>query len=66
MNIQEVPMKSYRITNDDQSFVDVFLTDIHDMSSIVMITDSNGDNVPFDQWENIETTLSEYLEENVY
>jgi len=66
MDIQEVPMKSYRITNDDQSFVDVFLTDIHDMSSMVMIKDSNGDDVPFDQWENIETTLSEYLEENVY
>ena len=32
---------------------DVFLQDTTDHSSCVNITDENGDQVPFDEWDNV-------------
>lgn len=49
---EEIPMKCYRLTFSQKTY-DVFIPDTTDVSSCVNITDENGDQVPFDEWDNI-------------
>jgi len=51
--IQEIPMKCYRLTFPNKKVYDVFLQDSTDLSSCVNITDEEGDSVPFSQWDEI-------------
>ena len=51
--IEEIPMKCYRLTFPNEKQFDVFLMDEFDVSSCVNITDDNGDQVPFEEWDNI-------------
>lgn len=64
--ITEFPMKCFRLQIGYKSIYDIFIPDIYDMSSIVMITDFNGDMIPYDEWDSIGNLLQEYLTENVY
>ena len=53
--IEEIPMKCYRLTfpqGEGKSY-DVFLMDKFEKSSCVNITDDNGEQVPFEEWDNI-------------
>ena len=59
-------MKCFRIQMEDEKMYDIFIPDIYDMSSIVMVTDFNGDMVPYEQWDNIGEILKSHLEEEVY
>ena len=59
-------MKCFRLQIGYKSIYDIFIPDIYDMSSIVMITDFNGDMIPYDEWDSIGNILQEYLTENVY
>lgn len=52
VKIDELPMKCYRITFPEKTY-DVFIPDTTDSSSCVNITDENGDQVPFEEWDNI-------------
>jgi hypothetical protein len=49
---EELPMKCIRITFPEKTY-DVFLPDLTDVSGCVNITDENGDQVPFKEWDNI-------------
>jgi hypothetical protein len=51
--IEELPMKCYRLTFPNEKVYDVFLQDTTDLSSCVNITDENGDILPFPEWDNI-------------
>ena len=51
--IEELPMKCYRLTFPSEKVFDVFIPDTTDSSSCVNITDENGDQVPFEEWDNI-------------
>jgi len=53
--IEELPMKCYRLTfpQGNGKVYDVFIPDTTDMSSCVNITDEQGDQVPFEEWDNI-------------
>lgn len=51
--INEVPMKCYRLTFQNDESYDVFIPDPTDMSSCVDITDPHGDRVPFEEWDSI-------------
>ena len=62
----EFPMRCFRLQIGEDTIYDIFIPDIYEPSSIVMITDFNGDMVPFKEWENIENLLKEYLTKNVY
>ena len=64
--IKEFSMKCFRIQMEDEKMYDIFIPDIYDMSSIVMVTDFNGDMVPYEQWDNIGEILKSHLEEEVY
>ena len=53
--IEKIPMTCYRLTfpqGEGKSY-DVFLQDTTDHSSCVNITDDQGDQVPFKEWDNI-------------
>ena len=50
--IDEVPMKCFRITYPSKTY-EVFIPDVSDTSSCVNITDENGDQVPFEEWDEI-------------
>ena len=50
--IDELPMKCFRITFPVKTY-DVFIPDTTDGSSCVNITDEQGDQVPFEEWDNI-------------
>ena len=65
-SIKEFPMKCFRIEWGEGKMYDIFLPDIYDLSSIVMITDFNGDMVPFEDWDFIEGVLKSHLEQEVY
>jgi hypothetical protein len=58
--VTERPMRSFRIEMDETYF-DIFIPDTTDLSSIVNITDEQGEQVPFDQWEKFTQILNEYL-----
>jgi hypothetical protein len=60
-SIKEIPMKCFRVTFYDKTF-DIFTPDIYDVSSIVNITDENGDQVPYDQWETFGNVLLDSVE----
>ena len=49
---EEIPMKCYRLTFPQKTY-DVFIQDKYDTSSCVNITDEQGDQVPFNEWDNI-------------
>ena len=51
--IEELPMKCYRLTFPNEKVFDVFIMDTTDTSSCVNITDEQGDQVPFEEWDNI-------------
>jgi hypothetical protein len=51
---------------EDEKMYDIFIPDIYDMSSIVMVTDFNGDMVPYEQWGHFEGILKSHFEEEVY
>jgi hypothetical protein len=50
--IDELPMKCFRLTLPENVY-DIFIPDTTDVSSCVNITDQNGDQVPFQEWDNI-------------
>ena len=50
--IEEIQMKCFRIIFPNKTY-DVFIPDVTDKSSCVNITDENGDQVPFVEWDNI-------------
>ena len=52
VNVDEIPMKCYRV-NLPHNVYDIFIPDVTDLSSCVNITDQNGDQVPFEDWDNI-------------
>jgi hypothetical protein len=58
--VTERPMRSFRIEMDETYF-DIFIPDTTDLSSIVNITDEQGEQVPFDHWEKFTQILNEYL-----
>lgn len=62
----EFPMRCFRLQIGVDKIYDIFIPDIYEISSIVMITDFNGDMVPFEEWENIGNLLEEHLTQNVY
>lgn len=64
--IKEFPMKCFRIELMDEKMYDIFIHDIYDISSIVMITDFNGDIIPYEQWDYIGEILKSHLEQEVY
>ena len=45
-------MKCFRISFPSKTY-DVFIPDVTDTSSCVNITDENGDQVPFVEWDEI-------------
>ncbi len=45
-------MKCFRIIFPNKTY-DVFIPDVTDKSSCVNITDENGDQVPFVEWDDI-------------
>jgi hypothetical protein len=49
---EELPMKCIRITFPEKTY-DVFISDLTDISTCVNITDEQGDQVPFSEWDNI-------------
>jgi hypothetical protein len=49
---EEIPMKCFRLTFPQKTY-DVFIQDEYDTSSCVNITDEQGDQVPFNEWDNI-------------
>lgn len=62
----EFPMRCFRLQTEEEIIYDIFIPDIYEPSSIVMITDFNGDMVPFSEWESIEKLLTDYLTKNIY
>jgi hypothetical protein len=60
VTVTQVPMKCFRVETDGTYF-DIFIPDTTDLSSIVNITDEEGNQVPFDQWEKFTQILNEYL-----
>ena len=50
--IEESPMRCFRLSFSNNTY-DVFIPDVTDLSSCVNITDENGDQVPFDKWDEI-------------
>ncbi len=62
----EFPMRCFRLQTEEEIIYDIFIPDIYEPSSIVMITDFNGDMVPFSKWEGIEKLLTDYLTKNIY
>jgi len=53
--IDELPINCYRLTFPlgQGKVYDVFIPDTTDSSSCVNITDEQGDQVPFEEWDNI-------------
>ena len=53
--IEKIPMTCYRLTfpQGEGKVYDVFIPDTTDSSSCVNITDEQGDQVPFEEWDNI-------------
>lgn len=62
--IQELPMKCFRISLDNGKQFDVFVPDLADMSSIVNVTDENGDQVPYELWDTIGLVLESHFVNN--
>lgn len=62
--IQELPMKCFRISLDNGKQFDVFVPDLTDMSSIVNVTDENGDQVPYELWDTIGLVLESHFVNN--
>ena len=50
-------MKCFRISLDNGKQFDVFIPDLTDKSSIVNVTDENGDQVPYELWDSIGLVL---------
>jgi hypothetical protein len=59
--INEVPMKCYRVTFQNGECYDVFIPDSTDVSSCVEITDSHGDRIPFEEWNEVLLFVENYL-----
>jgi hypothetical protein len=60
IQITEQPMKSFRVEKDN-TFFDIFITDTTDLSSIVNITDENGERIPYNQWDEFTELLRNHL-----
>jgi hypothetical protein len=58
--ITEQPMKFIRVEIGD-IFYDVFLPDLDDLSSIVMITDQEGERLDYKKWDYITEVLRKSL-----
>ncbi len=58
--IKEVPMKSYRVEMNN-TYYDIFIPDVNDLSSIVNIVDEEGNQVPFNEWDKFTKILTEFL-----
>jgi len=59
------PIRMFRINYED-SFFDILIPDVYDVSTIVNITDMYGVQVPFDQWDTYSNLLLVHLKKNVY
>ena len=51
--IEELPIKFYRLTFPNKGVYDVFIQDPTDTSTCLNITDEQGDLVPYPYWDDI-------------
>ena len=57
--VQEIQVKMFRVTTENGYYDCV--TPLDNLGVITMVTDQNGDVVPFDKWNELEGIISEYL-----
>ena len=60
-NVEELPVKRFRVSMSDGHIYDVFIADLDDASSILDITDEQGDMVPYELWDIIGNELLDNL-----
>jgi hypothetical protein len=58
--VTEQPVKSFRVEIGDE-FFDVYLSDVNDLSSLLMVTDRHGDVVDYKKWNGITEVLERVL-----
>jgi hypothetical protein len=58
--VTEQPVKSFRVEIGDE-FFDVYLSDVNDLSSLLMVTDQHGDVVDYKKWDYITEILRKSL-----
>jgi hypothetical protein len=59
MSVQEIKVKMFRINIGDDYYD--CITPLDNLGVITMVTDQNGDVVPFDKWTYFEEVISEHL-----